>query len=177
MGHSRPLFLYFCIFGIFVVQLVDNILPITGFKLRISGIGSNRSANWATTTALCEENTWVCTLARSMTSRLCFSQRKAGFIFSIKIETYSCLIFRFGESSVDLLHELFAEQAVDRLGGTWCGKCKVSMNSDLFHMLRHLRVFSNHRVFLLVTEIFVVACLIHSNSDACWRFRLLYFMP
>ena len=28
-----------------------KILPMTGFELRISGIGSNRSANWVTTTA------------------------------------------------------------------------------------------------------------------------------
>ena len=31
---------------------INKFLPMTGFKLRTSGIGSNRSTNWATTTAL-----------------------------------------------------------------------------------------------------------------------------
>ena len=52
MGHYRPLSLYFHLFSIFNVQLVDKILPMTGFKLRIFGVGSERSANWATTTTL-----------------------------------------------------------------------------------------------------------------------------
>ena len=52
MGHSRPLRLYFSFFSIFIVQLVDKILPTTGFKLRISGVGRNRSTNWATTSAI-----------------------------------------------------------------------------------------------------------------------------
>ena len=35
----------------FNVQLVDKILPMLGFEQRISGVGSDRSTNWATTTA------------------------------------------------------------------------------------------------------------------------------
>ena len=30
---------------------INNFLPMTGFKLRISGIGSDHSTNWATTTS------------------------------------------------------------------------------------------------------------------------------
>ena len=51
MDHFRPLFLYFCLFSL-NAQLVDKILPMLGFKLRISGVWSIRSTNWATTTAL-----------------------------------------------------------------------------------------------------------------------------
>ena len=43
--HSRPLFLYFCLICILIVQLVDKILPMTGFKPWISGVGSDRSTN------------------------------------------------------------------------------------------------------------------------------------
>ena len=49
MGHSRPLF--YSIFTFSILQLVDKILPVSGFKPRISGVGSDRSTNWATTTA------------------------------------------------------------------------------------------------------------------------------
>ena len=52
MGHSRPLFLYFRLFCNLIVQLVDTILPMTRFEPLISGVGSSRSCNWATTTAL-----------------------------------------------------------------------------------------------------------------------------
>ena len=56
MGHTRPLFLYF---RLSTTQLTDNkcsietnkFLPMTGFEPRTSSIGSNRSTNWATTTA------------------------------------------------------------------------------------------------------------------------------
>ena len=55
MGHSRPLFRYFRLFN---TQLTVNKcsmykinLPMTGFKPRTSGIGSDHSTNWATTTA------------------------------------------------------------------------------------------------------------------------------
>ena len=45
MGHSRPLFFFsFCLFY-FNVQLVDKSLPMLGLDLRISGVGSNCSAN------------------------------------------------------------------------------------------------------------------------------------
>ena len=48
MGHSRPLFLYFRLFN-FNVQLVDKVCRC--WDSRISGVGSDRSTNWATTTA------------------------------------------------------------------------------------------------------------------------------
>ena len=48
LGHSRPLFLYFCLFN---YKLVDKFLLMTGCEPRISGVGSNRSSNGATTTA------------------------------------------------------------------------------------------------------------------------------
>ena len=44
MGHSRPLFLYFRLVNL-NAQLVDKILPMLGFELQISGIGSERSTN------------------------------------------------------------------------------------------------------------------------------------
>ena len=57
MGHPRPLFLYFRLSN---TQLTANkcsieiniFSPLTGFEPRTSGIGSDRSTNWATTTAL-----------------------------------------------------------------------------------------------------------------------------
>ena len=48
MGHSQP---FFFIFVFSIIQFVDKILPMSGFEPRISGVGSNRSTNWATTTA------------------------------------------------------------------------------------------------------------------------------
>ena len=50
MGHSRPLFLYFRLFWIAIDRNIS--LPMSGFKSRISGGGSDRSANCAATTAL-----------------------------------------------------------------------------------------------------------------------------
>ena len=41
----------FCLFCILIVQLVDKILPMTGFEQRISGVGCDRSTNRATTSA------------------------------------------------------------------------------------------------------------------------------
>ena len=49
MGHSWPLFLIIVSSN---VQLVDKIWPMPGFKLGISGVGSYRSTNWATTSVL-----------------------------------------------------------------------------------------------------------------------------
>ena len=51
MGHSRPLFHYVRLFN--TVDSICSIyfLPITGFKPLTSGIGSDRSTNWATSTA------------------------------------------------------------------------------------------------------------------------------
>ena len=52
MGHSWTLFLYFCLFNTVDSKLWSiKILPMTGFKARTSGVGSNRSTNLATTTA------------------------------------------------------------------------------------------------------------------------------
>ena len=52
MGHSRPLFLYFRLFNtVDSKQMFDKSLPMSGFELRIFGVGGDRSANWATTTA------------------------------------------------------------------------------------------------------------------------------
>ena len=45
MGYSWPLYLYFRLFCILIPQLVDKILPMTGFEPRISGVRSNRSTN------------------------------------------------------------------------------------------------------------------------------------
>ena len=51
MGHSRPFFIIF----VFSIQLTVNVwykfLPMTGFELQTSRIGSHRSTNLATTTA------------------------------------------------------------------------------------------------------------------------------
>ena len=46
---SRPLFLHFRLF--YIIQLTDKFLPMLGFELQIFGVGSNCSANCATTTA------------------------------------------------------------------------------------------------------------------------------
>ena len=48
MGHRRPLFLYFRLYK--TVGSVQ-IFPITEFEPRTSGVGSDCSANWGTTTA------------------------------------------------------------------------------------------------------------------------------
>ena len=49
---SLSLFRLFCIF---ILELVDKILPMTGFELPISGVRSDSSTNLATTTAHLEE--------------------------------------------------------------------------------------------------------------------------
>ena len=53
--HSRPLFLYF---RLFTTQLtvnkifdINKLMPMIGFEPRTSGIGSDLSTNWATTTS------------------------------------------------------------------------------------------------------------------------------
>ena len=48
MGHSRPLFLYFCLFNTVDSKQVNvryKSLPMTGFEPLTSGIGNNRSTN------------------------------------------------------------------------------------------------------------------------------------
>ena len=52
MGHSRPLFLYFRLFNTVDSKCSKYFLPMTGFERRTSGIGSDHSTNWATTTTL-----------------------------------------------------------------------------------------------------------------------------
>ena len=44
-GRSRSVFLYFRLFCIFIVQLVDKISPMVGFEPRICGVRSDRSTN------------------------------------------------------------------------------------------------------------------------------------
>ena len=44
VGHSRPLFIY--------KQMFNKILPMSGVEPQTSGIESDRSTNWATTTSL-----------------------------------------------------------------------------------------------------------------------------
>ena len=52
MGHSRPLFSLLSSFQHnWQLQMFDKSLPMTGFEPRISGVGGNRSTDWATTTA------------------------------------------------------------------------------------------------------------------------------
>ena len=54
MGHSRPLFLYFRLFNAVnskQINVQDKSLPMTGFEPETSDFGSDRSTNWATTTA------------------------------------------------------------------------------------------------------------------------------
>ena len=59
MGNSRQLFLYFHLFNTQLTVIdskqmfnINKFLQMTGFKLQTSGIRSNRSTNWVTTTAL-----------------------------------------------------------------------------------------------------------------------------
>ena len=52
MGHFRPLFLLFSSFQYSWQYRFNKFLPVTGFEPQTSGIGSDRSTNWATTTAL-----------------------------------------------------------------------------------------------------------------------------
>ena len=51
-------FLYFRLFNSYSKYVHYNILPMPGFELRITGIGSDRSANWPTTTATDWGNVW-----------------------------------------------------------------------------------------------------------------------
>ena len=66
MGHSRPLFLFFSSFQYNNVQY--KCLPMAVFEPRTSGIGSDRSTNWATTTALASQ--------RSLMTHLTFKTLK-----------------------------------------------------------------------------------------------------
>ena len=52
MGHSRPLFLFSVFSKLKCSWHKLKVLPMTGFDLRISGVGSDRSADCASTTAL-----------------------------------------------------------------------------------------------------------------------------
>ena len=49
MDHSEPLVFFIFVFS--NVQLVDKTSQMSGLEPRISGVGSDRSTNWATTTA------------------------------------------------------------------------------------------------------------------------------
>ena len=56
VGHSLPLFIYFRLFNTadnkqVNKQMFNKILPMTRVELRTSGLESNRSTNWATTTS------------------------------------------------------------------------------------------------------------------------------
>ena len=50
MGYSRPLFSLFSSFQ-YTMFNINKVLPMTGFEPGTSGIGSDRSTNWAKTTA------------------------------------------------------------------------------------------------------------------------------
>ena len=54
MGHSRPLYLYFCLFWIAIDRQIGwNIsMSLSGFAPRISSVRSSRSANCATNPAI-----------------------------------------------------------------------------------------------------------------------------
>ena len=53
MGHSHGLFFFIFIFSIqLTISVQYKFLPVTWFEPRTSGIGSDRSTNWATTTAI-----------------------------------------------------------------------------------------------------------------------------
>ena len=56
MGKSQPLFSLFSLFNTFDSK---QILPMAGFELQISGVGSNRSTNWPTSTAARENIIWL----------------------------------------------------------------------------------------------------------------------
>ena len=50
---NGPLYLYFCLFNTFdsrKINVHNNSLPMNGLELRTSGVGSDRSTKWATTT-------------------------------------------------------------------------------------------------------------------------------
>ena len=52
VGHSQPLFIYFRLFNtVDNKQMFNKILPMSGVEPRTSGIESDRSTNWATTTS------------------------------------------------------------------------------------------------------------------------------
>ena len=65
MGLSLPLFLYFCLF--YIIQLTYKFLPMLGIEQRISGVGSDRSANCSTTTALAVHIRWCYRTCRKWT--------------------------------------------------------------------------------------------------------------
>ena len=48
---ANPSLLFFIFSPFYVIQLKDKYLPMLGFEPRISGVWSDHSANWATTTA------------------------------------------------------------------------------------------------------------------------------
>ena len=52
MGHSRALFIFIFVFSIqLTVSAQYQFLPMTGFELQTSGVGSDRSTNLVTATA------------------------------------------------------------------------------------------------------------------------------
>ena len=60
MGISWLRLLYFCLFHI--MQMTDKALPMLGFEPRISGVGSDRSANFATTTTTAQSKLAIISL-------------------------------------------------------------------------------------------------------------------
>ena len=85
MGRSRPLFLYFRFFY-FIVQMVDKILPMLEFELRIYGVGSDPSTNRATPTAQQKLIDW----RALMSEDICSITTKFVINNSISLEKVGC---------------------------------------------------------------------------------------
>ena len=65
--------------------MVDKILPMTGFKLQISGVGSHRSTNWATTTAQGTETSLNNhSLRRKQQKAIAFVENVTSFFFHLQ---------------------------------------------------------------------------------------------
>ena len=138
MGHSRSLFLYFCLFYL-NVQLVDKNLPMLGFEPQISAKGNYHSTNWATTTAQ-ERPSLQRTLMetvqvlRVLVSRLSTSQRD---LKTNENKKHICAIDKIKLAAVDSITKLTKTEEnrvsaiwieLEKSGGRWQGielrRCK-----------------------------------------------------
>ena len=98
MGHSKPLFFIF-VFSIHSwqktnVQYINKFLPMTGFEPWTSGIGSNRSTNWATATA--QQDTFYTSKIEHELTHFHTTDLQAGFhSMDFSIDSFQWLCYSF----------------------------------------------------------------------------------
>ena len=146
MGHSWPCFLYFSVFSTVESKGAISILLMTGFEPRTSGVGGNRSTNWATTISF----KWFLQI-NPVGSRFCteisidFSvgTKTAAHVCSIYFTFYSYdLILVIGTVSQLRVHGCVGESLCM---GNWVGWGLLCWRGDIWvHMGVGVRLHAHH---------------------------------